>query len=300
MPSAPPPSDFPVLGSPLPSVISTANLSTANSSKPFSFTESFWNSRLIRAITQAVSTALFWLRSTHLGSYLFGSNPSQQVSSIPSSERISASINSDEELTESLFTMEGLAHQYVQGKIFDTCVINGEQFALITDRSIRATSQYPENIVLDLPNHHLLILDPVVAHSLTLKGKSVTVIAKMTLTGDFDIEVPIDTGNIICYGAPINVGKNVNWTACGIILRGYRIVTKREEENGQVQEEIVDYLALVKRLFKKGITNRSSAATALAIFKTGHEVLFKEGKVSRPDIFALWAIPFVRGESEGI
>jgi len=196
--------------------------------------------------------------------------------------------------TEPLFRTANLSQlQYTQGEIYDTCNINGERFALIVDRSLRAlTNKSDGNIALNLPNYHIVILDPVSAPTLTLEGKSVTFITKLNIAVDLNVKVPKSTGNIIFYGEAGKVGHNANLTGKNLIQKGWRIETNHVEENGHVKEEKVDYLAMVKDLFKKGIANRSSTTIALAIFKAGHEILYSEEKeISRADIFGLWGIP---------
>ena len=189
--------------------------------------------------------------------------------------------------TEPLFNTANLSQlQYMQGEIYDTCNINGERFALIVDRSLRAlTNASDGNIVLKLPDHHIVVLDPVSAPTLTLEGKSVTFITTLNIAVDLNVKVPKSTGNIIFYGGKSKVGRNANLIGKDLIQKGSRIETTH-------LEGVVDYLATVKDLFKKGIANRSSTTTALAIFKAGHEILFSEEKeIRRSDIFKLWGIP---------
>lgn len=226
------------------------------------------------------------------------SNPVSDSAGVPASGRSTISSAANEVPTEgpTLSNTMGLALEYVHGDPYDTFMVNGEKFALINERSWHTIVELSgENVVLDLPDHHLLILNPISAASLTLKGKSITIISGATVSGNVNLTVPRDSGNVIFYGGskdPINIRGNCSVTAKQLIQKGVRIETIRIEDNGTVTEEVIDYHSMVKDLFQEGIAHNSSSVIALALLKAGHEILFSEGnEVRRANILKLWNIP---------
>lgn len=192
------------------------------------------------------------------------------------------------------FSLEGLSLEYIQGDIFDTCVVNGEQFALIDDRALQLLVN-EGNMVLNLPLHHLIILDHVIADTLVLEGKSATIINPLTISGDLTINVPKDRGNIIIYGAEITGGNADSQTK----MSGKRLYASRSrishhlvEKNGKSKKIKVDYLEIINHLFHEGISNQSSEIIAYALLQTGHQTLLsKADEINRSAILILWNVP---------
>lgn len=189
------------------------------------------------------------------------------------------------------FNTEGLTLDYVKGEIFDTCIVNGEQFALIDDRAFQAlTSRSDENILLSLPDHHLIMMDPVSASTLTLEGKSVTIVTSMTISKDLTIDAK--AGNFVAYGAGIDVGGKFKVIGNDVYFVKSRIETIPIEKNGRVRNKRVDYRAIINNFFHEGVKIRSSNSIALGLLQTGSEVLLsKKPEFSRSEILNLWNVP---------
>lgn len=183
-----------------------------------------------------------------------------------------------------------LTLEYSKGEIFDTCIVNGNQFALIDGRSLKTmASKNDGNIILNLPDHHIILLDQITTHMVTLKGRSVTIIYPITVD-NLTIHVPRGVGNLITYGANINVNNGGDIRAETWYQSGYRISTKRISEYGYVREVKINYQERVQNMFQNGIINQSSFDIAIALIQLGHEILFSK-EISLPNILRIWNIP---------